>query len=272
MPSSSTCAIPEATIELFSINDANGKRYLLPSPELYLKPMLGHGINRFFHIGPAFRKNEKGSHHAPEFTILEWYRANEDYTMLIEDCINILSVVTSVFKRASEIHNPIFLEKTKGGITYEILSIEKAFLKYVGWNPLEIEDEYQFYEDIVLKVEPALKKFKPTFLIDFPSWAASLSKIKQEDKRCCERFELYWFGMELANGFSELLDPHEQLLRFEKENQKRIESGLKPVEIPDEFLSSLSGCASAAGIALGVDRLLMVLTDSKSIKEVIPAF
>ncbi len=154
----------------------------------------------------------------------------------------------------------------------KIKTIEEAFLEFAGWNPLEICDERRFEEDLVTKIEPNLPKDGAIILKDFPAWAASLARLDTNDKRICQRFELYLGGIELANGFSELVDSKEQRERFQIENAKRVKLGLKPISLPEEFLSSLDACPPSAGIALGVDRLIMVLTKANHITEVIPPF
>jgi len=238
---------------------------------VYLKPLLAHGIDRFFHIGPAFRKSERGHLHATEFTILEWYRAFSDFNLLILDCIDLLS---SVFKEFSNGNLPVKLSVYPENIeqNVKIFSIKEVFLTLAGWNPIEEKDERRFERDLVEKIEPALAKYPVTILKDYPSWAASLARICEKDKRICERFELYLQGIELANGFSELLDPLEQKLRFQEENKKRISLGHPPIEMPEGFLSALDRCPPSAGIAMGVDRLLMIILRVDHIDRLIPPF
>ncbi len=238
---------------------------------MYLKPLLAQGLERFFHIGPAFRKGEYGHLNTTEFTILEWYRAFSDYTVLMTDCIDLLSSVFTAFSDSNiPVKVPVQPENIEQNI--KIFSIEEVFLTLAGWNPIEKKDERRFEQDLVEKIEPALSKYPISILKDHPSWAASLSRICEKDERICERFELYLGGMELANGFSELLDPREQRLRFQEENKKRISLGLSPIEMPEGFLSALDKCPPSAGIALGVDRLLMSVLGTYRIDQLIPPF
>ncbi len=238
---------------------------------MYLKPLLAHGIDRFFHIGPAFRKSERGHLHATEFTILEWYRAFSDFNVLISDCIDLLS---SVFKEFSNSNLSVKLPVQPKNIeqNIKIFSIEEVFLTLAGWNPIEEKDERRFEQDLVEKIEPALADHPVVILKDYPSWAASLSRICEKDKRICERFELFLGGIELANGFSELLNPQKQRLRFQEENKKRISLGLTPMEMPEDFLSALDLCPPSAGIAMGIDRLLMFILRANRIDRLIPPF
>ncbi len=264
VPCSAKEAIPEANIDLFK---AEGGRYLLPSPELHLKPHLSLCIEAFFHIGPAFRKNEKGQIHSPEFTILEWYRAEADYTVLMKDCLDMLSTISAAFRNNTCFTSALTDWSLEKGAY--IFTIEDAFTQYAHWNPVELHDERKFEQDLVTKIEPALPADLPVILKDFPSWASSLSKIKESDQRVCERFELYFQGVELANGFTELVNTEEQQKRFQKENIKRVKQGLEPIDLPKTFLTALNQCPPSAGIALGIDRLLMLLVGAKDISQVI---
>jgi len=266
VPCSAKEAIPEANIDLFEIE---GERYLLPSPELHLKPHLSLQVETFFHIGPAFRKGEKGTFHNTEFTLLEWYRSGVDYLALMDDCIEILAVVFDSFKKKTSF-KPRLATAWNPDRGACIFTIEDIFTEYAGWNPVELHDERRFEQDLVTKIEPVLPTDTPVILKDFPSWASSLSKVKDSDPRVCERFELYLGGIELANGFTELVDPQKQLIRFQKENLKRIKYGLKPIDPPKKFLTALGHCPPSAGIALGIDRLLMLLVEADHIRQVIP--
>ena len=238
---------------------------------MYLKPLLAQGLDRFFHIGPAFRKGEYGHLHTTEFTMLEWYRAFSDYTVLITDCIDLLKLVFTAFSHSNlPAKLPVQPENIRRKV--KIFSIEEVFLTLAGWNPIEEKDERRFEQDLVEKIEPALSKYPISILKDYPSWAASLSRICEKDRRICERFELYLRGMELANGFSELVISQEQRLRFQEENKKRISLGLNPMEMPEDFLSALDRCPPSAGVAMGVDRLLMFILRTNRIDQLIPPF
>ena len=201
--------------------------------------------------------------------MLEWYRANANYHQLITDCQNLLTHLAS----SLETHHPF--ASRPGLLTclsrpMEILTIEDAFVRFAGWNPLKECDERRFEEDLVLKVEPSLPGDRAVILKDFPWWAASLAKLDDKDPSVCQRLELYMCGVELANGFSELLDSREQRKRFEIENQKRGQYGLDPIPIPEGFLQALDNCPPSAGIALGIDRLLMILIGASTIQELLP--
>jgi len=267
-PVSSDTPIPEASIDLFEIKDEQPRTYLLPSPELYLKPLLCQGLKKFFSIGPAFRKKEKGRLHLPQFTMLEWYRAHADYTKLMEDC---QGLILSAWKVVSQSNDPSLRYDNHIidlSPPFEAITIHDAFTRYAGWDPISVRDEERFDKDLVFKIEPSLPRHRPVFLLDFPAWAASLSRLQEKNCQVSERVELFIGGIELANGFSELMDPEEQEKRFHYENKKRRHLGLTTLTIPSAFLSSLKGCPPSAGMALGVDRLVMLLTNSTHIRQV----
>ncbi len=261
--------IPEANIDLFQIKNRKSDCYLLPSPERYMKPLLSQGIKRFFQICPAFRRDEKGDYHRPEFTILEWYRADTNYNSLIEDCQSLIADGCKAITGHEE------LNIIRNGMTidlnppFTVITVREAFRKFAGWDPLTNRNEARFYHDMVTKVEPGLAGEKPVFLKDYPAWASSLSRIKKDDREVCERVEFYAGGMEIANGFSELLDSEEQRKRFNEENRKRQALGKNPVPEPSEFLAAMNDSPSrAAGMAMGIDRLVMLLTGSSNIAQV----
>jgi len=241
--------------------------FLLPSPEIHMKRFLAAGYDKVFQIGPCFRRGERGSHHLPEFTMLEWYRAREDYRALADDCEGLLlSVSQDLFGRARIEYQgePIDLDPP-----WQRTTVQEAFLAHAGWDPLEEEDPARFEKDFTERVIPGLDKGRPVFLLDFPAYEASLARTKPEDPRVAERVELFAGGLELANGFSELTDPEEQRRRFEETNQRRAAAGEKSFPLPEKFLAFLSRIPASAGIALGIDRLVMLLAGASHIDEVI---
>ena len=241
--------------------------FLLPSPEIHMKRFLAAGYDRVFQIGPCFRKGERGEHHLPEFTMLEWYRAREDYRTLAEDCEELLSAVSQeLFGRTGieYLGEPIDLAPPWQGLT-----VKEAFLEHAGWDPLEEEHPERFEQDLSEKVVPALDKGKPVFLLDFPAYEASLARKKPEDPRAAERIELFAGGLELANGFSELTDPEEQRRRFEETNERRRARGERAYPPPDKFLAFLADVPPSTGIALGIDRLVMLFAGASRIDEVV---
>lgn len=241
--------------------------YLSTSPELYMKCLLAAGYGLIFQFAPCFRKGEKGKNHLPEFTLLEWYRSYVDYQSLERDCEVMITNVArelSCFPLVSFQGQEIDLT-----CPWQRLSVQEAFVSLAGWDPIKEPDPERFEIDLVEKVEPHLDRSRPVFLEDFPAHQASLASLKGGDPRIAERMELFIGGLELANGFTELRDPHEQRNRFEKANASRYALGKAPYPLPESFLAVLSTMPPSAGIALGVDRLVMLFTDAATIDDVV---
>lgn len=223
--------------------------FLRASPELQMKKLLAAGMDRIYQIGPCFRDGERGSRHNPEFTMLEWYRRGATYRDIAEDLQALLS-------------NCSWLNCVQS--TW--LTVREAYGKFAGWNPWEGEwDGDRFDFDMATKIEPALKDMGCVFLADYPPQCASLAKISAD---VAERWEFYCDGMELANCFTELCDGDEQSRRFAAAREERRVIGEDDYPIDGEFLSSLDSIGSAAGVALGIDRLVMCITGLHDISQV----
>jgi lysyl-tRNA synthetase class 2 len=232
-----------------------------------MKRMLASGYEKIFQICRCWRDKERGSHHIPEFTILEWYRANCDYTSLMEECeALILSVAGSLGLESKLAYLGEEIDLTP---PWERISITDAFERFTG-NPVSGVLERDLFDEImVTEIEPNLGKRKPAFIYDYPAERGSLARLKQDDPSLAERFELYMGGLELANGYSELIDAEEQRRRFSKENKDRLLMGKTSYPFPEKFLDELKDMPPSAGIALGADRLVMVFTNAPSIDEVV---
>lgn len=248
--------------------------YFQTSPEYCMKRLLASGYQSIYQISKAFRHEGKGRYHNPEFTILEWYRL--DFTQ--EDLIK---EVSDLLKQTLHCEEP------------EIISYQNLFINNVNVDPLNtsikelktlilnanIMSDWLVNEneiDVLLQfimaelIEPNIGKYKPIFIYNFPLSQASLARKNKADERVAERFECYFKGIELVNGFCELTDHIEQLQRFNKDNIYRKNIGLEQKSIDPRFIEALKvGLPSCSGVALGVDRLLMLALDKKSIDEVI---
>jgi len=241
---------------------------LQTSPEICMKRLLCRGHRRIFQISHCWRTAERGSRHLSEFTMLEWYRADADYSALMDDCVGLLQHVASrctpdaLFSR--------FGKKIDPHTKWEHISVQEAFLRFAQADALTCVENGDFDELLVSRIEPALEHAAvPVILADYPAQLAALSRIKDDDPRYAERFELYLAGLELANGFSELNDPQEQRLRFEEANLRRCAAGRAALPLPERFLDELSAMPPSAGIALGVDRLVMLTAGADTIDEVV---
>ncbi|MBL0226461.1 MAG: EF-P lysine aminoacylase GenX [Geobacteraceae bacterium] len=245
----------------------SGEMYLNTSPELCMKRLLSRGHGRIFQVCHCWRSDERGRRHIPEFTMLEWYRADSDYEDLMQDCEHLLQhVAESCISTNSICYDGITIVMDESFIR---LTVRDAFAEYSDRSMDDAVRDGSFDEILVTKIEPSLIREKPVLLVDYPIEMAALARPKPGDRSVAERFELYAGGMELANGFSELNDPIEQRFRFLEANRKRISNGLPPLPIPEPFLKELASMPPSAGIALGVDRLVMLFTGATRIDDVI---
>ncbi|MCE5336907.1 MAG: EF-P lysine aminoacylase GenX [Desulfobacteraceae bacterium] len=246
---------------------ADGDRFLTTSPELYMKRLLAAGFERIFQLTQAFRANERGRVHHPEFTILEWYRSGGDYKSLQDDCINLVRHVCRALAPESR---PFFRgSPLDPEAPWERYTVRRAFRRFAGWEPGPEPDEDRFDIDMVEKVEPKLGFPAPCILEDYPRSQAALARLKPGESDVAERFELYWAGMELANGFSELTDESEQSARFQEAlSAKQASEGIS-YPLPAAFLDSLKDLGTCAGIAFGVDRFVMILSGAGELDDVV---
>jgi len=242
---------PSQEVHLSSIEASAGgeKRYLATSPEPHMKRLLSSGIEKIYSLGKAFRDEEQGSHHLNEFTLLEWYRVDAGVDQLMSDVSALVQLATGGKERS-----------------WTRLSVAEA-LKRWGTPTQDPEDVIR---QLVEHVEPQLAKLGCVFLTDYPAELASLARLRPEDPTISERFEAYVDGIELANGFGELTCPVEQRARFESDQHARAQTGRPVYPLDEPFLQALhAGMPPAAGIALGIDRLVMIATQSSSIEEVV---
>lgn len=232
--------------------------FLRASPELQMKKLLAAGMDRIYQIGPCFRDGEKGARHNPEFTMLEWYRKGADYGDIRRD--------------TEELVRGLFAAEGREDVVFKSIGVREMYRDVAGWDPWEQWDADRFDFDMAVKIEPAIREMGGgVFLVDYPVQAASLARIPLADAsgaRHAERWEFYWDGIELANCFSELCDPAEQRVRFSAAREERKGLGESDYPIDEEFFGCLGNIESAAGVALGIDRLVMALTGNKEILTV----
>ena len=247
--------------------------YLMTSPEYHMKRLLAAGCGPVFQLCRSFRNEEMGRHHNPEFTMLEWYRPCYDMYRLINEVDDLLQQVLECQPAESLSYQQAFQRH----LEIDPLSADKAQLREVAAK-LDLSNIADTEEDrdtllqllFTMGVEPHIGKDRPTFIYHFPATQASLAQISPGDHRVAERFEVYYKGIELANGFHELTDAHEQRLRFEQDNRKRAARGLPQQPIDNNLLAALeAGLPDCSGVALGVDRVVMLALGAESIGEVI---
>jgi lysyl-tRNA synthetase class 2 len=266
--------------------------YLHTSPEFACKKLLAAGERRIFTLAPVYRNREGGDLHAPEFTMLEWYRAGETYDAVIADCLAILKLaaaeagsshfsfrgreadvsavaeritVAEAFRRHAGIDLAATLDKNGGGSREGFArAAASAGVKVAG------DDHWSdnFGRVLTEKLEPQLGLRRPTILDRYPRIEAALARVCEDDPRFAERFELYVCGVELANGFGELTDAEEQRSRFEAEMNEKQRIYRERYPIDEDFLAALAHMPQASGVALGFDRLVMLATHAERIDRV----
>jgi len=254
---------PEVHIDAISTDSG----YLHTSPELCMKRLLAAGFSKIFQITKCFRADERGTLHLPEFSILEWYRTGIDYTMLMEECEELILWVSRELGAGEKIKYQGMEMVLKRPWTK--ISVSEAFDRYASLTLESAITKGCFSEVMVREIEPSLRQTGPTFLYDYPASFAALARLKPDEPEFAERFEIYMGGLELANGFSELIDAEEQRARFEMDQRHRHDLGKKGYPMPERFLKSLEHMPDAAGIALGIDRLTMIFADRPMIDDVV---
>jgi len=223
-----------------------GHRFLHTSPEFAMKRVLSSGLCRIYQIGPCFRDDERGIHHAQEFTMVEWYRANAGTADLMDDAEHLVAAAARAVAKPS----PSFERRS-------VQSIREA----VGLP--ETDDEIEWFRGWVEKAEPHLTR--PTIVYDYPAWQAALA---QERNGCADRFEMYLQGIEIGNCFAEESDAKILRDRFELSAKKRIQMGKAPHPIDESLLKATPRMPRTAGMAIGLDRLVMALTGVNDIQAV----
>ena len=269
----------ELHLDAFAVSPT---RYLITSPEYQMKRLLAGGLPRIFSLGKVFRRGELGPHHNPEFTMLEWYRAGAGWQAIADDVEALVwSLGQAVGYCGLDLQPP-----------WERLSVADAVQRYAnvrvdGDESAEALAEKaraaghrtpasnQRWDDVFFQlfldaVEPHLGRERPTILFDWPRPLAALAREKPGDPRVVERFEAYAAGLELCNAFGELVDPIEQRRRLEADLAERRRRGLPEYPIDEAFLSALADMPPSAGVALGVDRLAMLLLSASDIRDVLP--
>ncbi|RJR24333.1 EF-P lysine aminoacylase GenX [Candidatus Microgenomates bacterium] len=288
-PTLVTSPDPSPFNEVYEIKDQEQRIFLTPSPEFLLKKMLVAGFENIFQITKAYRdQNEQDPLHLKEFNILEWYRTGGNYKNLMDDCENLVRFIKNGLKK-----DRIFYQGEEVDVNSPWLRIscKEAFKKYAGVDLDEFLDpkkaeqicqkkgyltensswEELYHQIFLNEVEKELLKSPALILYDYPAPLAALSKIKEKDKKYAERMEFYLAGIELGNGYSELTDWKEQEKRLRSDLEERKRKKMKVFEPDRDFIEALKeGMSETSGIAVGIDRLIMLFTDSKDIRETNP--
>jgi len=279
--------------ELIGEDGSRDTRYLHTSPEFSMKKLLAAGETRIASLGHVWRNRERTTTHHPEFTMLEWYRAGEPYTAVMDDCVAMIRIAAEtvgakMFRWKGRDCDPL--------AAAERISVDEAFGRHAGIDllatvgadavgdaealaaamrragiavPAEYNWSYLFTRVLTEKVEPELGNGRVTILDRYPACEAALARKAADDPRVAERFEIYACGVELSNGFGELTDAAEQRQRFtlEMDEKARLYGDRYPLD--EAFLAALAIMPEASGIALGFDRLVMLATGARRIEDVI---
>lgn len=274
----------EAHLQAFETSWQDERLFLHTSPEFAMKKLLVAGLPKIFQLAKTFRNEPASKLHSPEFTLLEWYSAGMNYTEMMQETINLIRAVSpKVIKwqnRVCDLEQP-----------WEILSVSQAMKKYAKIDIEPVLDDVAglralahqlglktnesdrwddvFFRIFLEKVEPHLGESVPSVIYDYPISMAALSRPKPEDPRFAERFEVYICGVELCNAFGELTDADIQRQRFETDVQLRKKLYGQDYPIDYDFLRALDyGLPLSSGNALGIDRLVMLITGADSIDQV----
>ncbi len=250
------------------------KLFLQTSPELAMKRMLAAGAPSIYSIGPVFRSGESGDHHNVEFTMLEWYDVGADF----ESCIKTLGELATQVLQSDN---------------YDVLNYRDVFRDSLGFDPIaestknladrvariddrlaaSICDDRDGMLDVLLShlIQPTLGRVRPLIIKNYPLSQAALARPSVDDSNCAARFELIVNGVELANGYDELLDADILVQRAQKTNEVRVVGGREPLVVESSLVEAMrSGMPACAGVAMGVDRLLMVRSGEQSLRRVMP--
>jgi len=273
-PILSAGCVPEPTIEPFytHYHGPNSKRlFLQTSPELAMKRLLAAGYGALFQISKVFRDGEAGRWHNPEFTLLEWYRPGFNQHDLIQEVDELLQTLLHCPPAEHLTYCALFKQHTGlHPLDSPLSTLQDYAAQFDIQNPHQLERDTCLQLILSHQIEPQLGQLCPTVITDFPASQAALARKRADNPQWAERFEVYWQGIELANGFYELTDFVEQRERFEQELATRRRQNAPTYPLDEHFLAALeAGLPDCAGVALGLDRLLMLMIGATHIQEVL---
>jgi lysyl-tRNA synthetase class 2 len=275
---------PGLEVHLDAVSAEDGL-YLITSPEYHMKRLLAIGLSRIYQIAKCFRAHERGPWHHAEFTMLEWYRAGADYLDLLGETEELLRAClgeTLAYQGETlDLRGPFQRLTTReallshAGIDWRAHPDPASFreaARRAGFGPVPEDEPWDdvFHRVFLTAVEPRLGRGRPTALLDYPARMSALARLKPADPGVAERFEIYVAGVELCNAFSELTDPDEQRARFEADQAERRRLGKPVYPLDEKLLAALPKIPPCAGIALGLDRLLVLSCDARDLSAVLP--
>lgn len=248
-------------------------RWLRTSPEYPLKRLLAAGVGDCYELGRVFRNGEAGGRHNPEFTMLEWYRVGWDHHQLIEETIALVREALAAVGREASVrvltYRQLFLETIGLDPFLADEATLRAALGEVGIQPEGLTRDDWLDLLMTHRIQAHFLPGQITVIHDWPATQAALARIRREDPPVAERFELYLGAFELANGYHELTDAQEQRQRFQRDLAIRASRGAEVLPLDEAFLAALPSMPACAGVAVGVDRLLMALAGTSRIADVL---
>jgi len=278
-PVMSAAANTDPNIESFStcfsghVDAGARERWLRTSSEFAQKRLLAAGVGDCYELGRVFRNGEAGRRHNPEFTMLEWYRVGWDHRQLIEEAIELVQAALALDGTAAEVCKTTYRDLFVGTVGVDPWTVDDQDL-HSALQGVRMSDDGLGRDDrldllLTHRIQPAFPSGRITVVYDYPASQCALAKIRADDPPVAERFELYVGQHELANGYHELTDATEQRARFERDNARRRSRGLAQLPLDENLLRALQGLPECAGVALGIERLLMAMTGSEDIRDVL---
>jgi lysyl-tRNA synthetase class 2 len=269
----------EPNIESFStafsghVDAGARERWLRTSPEFPLKRLLAAGVGDCYELGRVFRNGEAGGRHNPEFTMLEWYRVGWDHRRLMHETVELVEAALAMRGRRAEVrvagYRQLFIDELGLDPMHAAIDALRAPLADQGIDPAGLTRDDWLDLLLTHRLQPAFPRDRITVIHDYPASQCALAKIRPGDPPLAERFELYLGPYELANGYHELNDAAEQRARFERDNARRRGRGQREVPLDGKLLAVLDAMPDCAGVALGIERLLMCLAGTDAIADVL---
>lgn len=250
------------------------ERWLRTSSEFAQKRLLAMGVGDNFELGRVFRNGEAGRRHNPEFTMLEWYRTGWDHRRLIDEVIELMRAALRLVERTAQVHKTSYRDLFGDTLGLDPFAADTVQL-HAALDGVRVESAGLSRDDrldllLTHCIQPQFPRDRITVVFDYPASQCALARIRDDDPPVAERFELYLGTQELANGYHELTKASEQRARFMRDNVRRLERGLPELPIDENLLAALeSGLPDCSGVALGIERLLMAMTDSGDIRQVL---
>jgi len=278
-PVMSAAANTDPNIESFAtrfsghVDAGERERWLRTSSEFAQKRLLAAGIGDCYELGRVFRNGEAGRRHNPEFTMLEWYRVGWNHRQLIDETVGLVQAALALRGIVADVHTTTYSALFLEAVGVDPLSADDQELRK-ALSGIRVSDEGLGRDDrldllLTHLIQPSFPAGRITVVFDYPASQCALAKIRADDPPVAERFELYVGQHELANGYHELTDATEQRTRFERDNARRRARGLAQLPLDENLLRALQSLPDCAGVALGIERLLMAMTGSDDIRTVL---